>query len=150
MYRELQVHENKARNAMRKMKVAAKRGSLVQVDTDGQLKLATSVEGLRIANRGLNKLNYKSLNGIVSDYDVAEDTIAIGEFVAEVAMESGEQFAMQVAGADAEAIATAFPVGAFLEVTAGVFTKMATGSSRFVSRGVYIDNGHPLLIVEIL
>jgi len=144
MYRELQVHDGKARNAMRKMKAAGKRGSLVQVDTDGQLKLATTVDGIRIASRGLNKLNTASVDGIVSDYDTAEDTIAIGEYVAEVTMESGESYGMQVADADAVAY------GAFLEVTAGVFTVMATGSSRFVARGVQNDNGHKLLIVEVL
>lgn len=144
MYRELQVHEFKARNAMRQVAVDMKRGTLVTVDGNGKLAKASGEAGLRIANRGLNKDNYKSLNGIVSDYDVVEDTIKAGEFVAEVAMESGERYAMEVA--DAEAVA----MNAYLEATAGVFTAKATGESRFIARGVFNDNGHKLLIVEIL
>ncbi len=144
MYRELQVHEMKARNAMRQAKVDMKRGTLVQVDTDGKLKKAVGVDGLRIANRGINKDNYKSLNGIVSDYDAVEDLIKANEFVAEVALESGERYAFEVASAEG------FTIGDHLEATAGVFTKEVAATSKYVARGVYNDNGHKLLIVEVL
>lgn len=144
MYRELQVHEFKARNAMRVAAVDMKRGTLVTVDSNGKLAKAAGVDGLRIANRGLNKDYYKSVAGIVSDYDVVEDTIKAGEFVAEVALESGERYAFEVA--DAEAVSA----GSYLEATSGVFTVMATGTSRYIARGVFNDNGHKLLIVEVL
>ena len=145
MYRELQVHELKARNAMRVAAVDMKRGTLVTVDGNGRLAKASGAEGLRIANRGLNKDYYKSVAGIVSDYDVVEDTIKAGEFVAEVALESGERYAFEVA--DAEAV----PAGAWLEATSGVFTVMPLDStSKYVARGVFNDNGHKLLIVEVL
>ena len=144
MYRELQVHEFKARNAMRVAAVDMKRGTLVTVDGNGKLAKAAGVDGLRIANRGLNKDYYKSVAGIVSDYDVVEDTIKAGEFVAEVALESGERYAFEVA--DAEAVTA----GSYLEATSGVFTVMETGTSRYIARGVFNDNGHKLLIVEVL
>lgn len=144
MYRELQVHEFKARNAMRVAAVDMKRGTLVTVGGNGKLAKAAGVDGLRIANRGLNKDYYKSVAGIVSDYDVVEDTIKAGEFVAEVALESGERYAFEVA--DAEAVA----VGSYLEATAGVFTVKASGTTRYIARGVFNDNGHKLLIVEVL
>lgn len=143
MYRELQVHEFKARNAMRQVAVDMKRGTLVTVDANGKLAKADGVEGLRIANRGINKDYFKSINGIVSDYDVVEDTIKAGEFVAEVAMESGERYAMEVA--DAEAVAA----NAYLEATAGVFT-VSVEPTKYIARGVFNDNGHKLLIVEVL
>ena len=146
MYRELQIHENKARNAMRAVVADVKRGTLVTVDGNGALVAANGEVGLRIANRGLNKEYYKSLNGVVSEYDVIEDTIKAGEFVAEVAMESGEKFAFEVA----TPTLVAFPNGSFLEATSGVFTKKDVGESRFISRGIFNDNGHALLIVEIL
>lgn len=144
MYRELQVHEFKARNAMRVAAVDMKRGTLVTVDGNGKIAKASGVDGLRIANRGLNKDYYKSVAGIVSDYDVVEDTIKAGEFVAEVALESGERYAFEVA--DAEAV----PAGSHLEATAGVFTVEVAGTSRYIARGVFNDNGHKLLIVEVL
>lgn len=144
MYRELQVHELKARNAMRVAAVDMKRGTLVVINSAGKLEKASGEAGLRIANRGLNKDYYKSVAGIVSDYDVVEDTIKAGEFVAEVAMESGERYALEVENVEA------FAIGDYLEAVSGVFAKKATGTSRFMASGIFNDNGHKLLIVDVL
>lgn len=145
MYRELQIHANKARNAMRVVAVDMKRGTLVTVDASGKLAKATGTDGLRIANRGLNKDYYKSLNGVISEYDVIEDTIKAEEFVAEVAMESGERYAFEVG----TPTLVGFPNGSFLTATAGIFT-VNVGATKYISRGIFNDNGHALLIVEVL
>lgn len=153
MLRHLQVISNKNIDAQYKAAVSIKRGMLVNKKHVDKTAILPITDEVYFVDRGLKVDPILSMIGTLSDYETALETIEKNEFVDLVPMERGERYGTDAYNSEK---LTDYDADKYVKVditasspTQGKFIASET-ATKYKSCGLYNDNGHTLLKVEIV
>ena len=154
MIRELRRNGAQPADTMHKAKVAMVTGmGVVRADTktgkEVTLPSAETVANIEIVNKERIPTGYNAARQDMSDYDIDFTNISIGEFVKLEVFTGGEKFATDQFKADDFSgdpeLGFAMSVG-----TDGKWQKSTKDASKYVYAGTMNDNGHKLVMVEVM
>lgn len=151
MIRDIEIHEQKAVNAMFKAGANMKTGVAVVKDYTNGLAVfpaANAVENIFFADREREKTGVYAAQAVMSDYDSHFTTIVNGTFVKLRQYGATERFAIDAFNSQAAPNA-----GAMLAFSATGQAITAPANTTSVYKCInnnYSDAGHRLMIIEVL
>jgi hypothetical protein len=156
MLRNLQGQIGKNVDATKKSGITAsiKRGTFVQkAEATKTFVLPTAVTELYIVDRDTVSTTGIAMGEPYSEYDVAQDAVANGEFAGLVTFERGERWATSeydtTMTAPQTAVGSYLTVGIAVDAKQGKLVTSAT-ATPFKSCGLINDNGNILLSFEVV